>query len=376
MTAHGSNRAPCEHMMLIVANYHYVRPRFEHRFPGIHGVTMSAFEAQLQLLGRVGQFVSASQTRDAVRGAAPLPARALLVTFDDGLREQVEYALPVLDRLGIPALFFVNTRPIAERVVSPVHKIHLLRAHTPPAVFSALVHAEARHRGLEISRAVDPADAAANYPWDSPETAQLKFFLNHRLTADARDALIDPCFRQHFGDDEAAISRELYMDIEQVRALSARGYLGTHGDRHLVLGRISRSVARHDIQVSLDRLVSWTAVRPFALSYPCGSSEKSTLNAGASAADLGLELAFTSERAANFDLRQSLYLARFNCNDVPGGARPLFTVDSLFQDAPPARWHRARPKVVSSEPRRVPARNRAGPLSQAPRVMPTTGSGQ
>jgi peptidoglycan/xylan/chitin deacetylase (PgdA/CDA1 family) len=339
--------------MLIVVNYHYVRPRFEHRFPGIHGVTVSALEAQLRLLGTIGEFVSASQIRDAVRGGTTLPARALLVTFDDGLREQVDYAFPLLEALGIPALFFVNTGPIADQVVAPVHKIHLLRAHTPPTKFCALVHAEARRQRLELSWDVEPSEAAASYPWDAPETAQLKFFLNHTLASDIRDALIAPLFRQAFGEDEAAISRGLYMDIEQLRALGARRYLGTHGDQHLVLGRLSRALARHDIQMSLDRLVSWTAVRPFALSYPCGSSENSTFDAGAAAADLGVELAFTIERAANFDLSQSLYLARFNCNDLPGGAHPLFTVESLFRDAPPARWHRTRAGVVPNEPRLV-----------------------
>jgi peptidoglycan/xylan/chitin deacetylase (PgdA/CDA1 family) len=296
-----------------------------------------------------------------------LPARALLVTFDDGLREQVEYALPVLDALGIPALFFVNTGPIAKHVISPVHQIHLLRACMPPAEFCALLHAEARRQGLEVSWGVEPAEAAASYPWDPPETAQLKFFLNHTLASDVRNALIAPCFRQVVGDDEGAISRALYMDIEQLHALGARGYLGTHGDRHLVLGRLSRGVARHDIQISLDRLGSWTGVRPFALSYPCGSSESSTLDAGTLAADLGIELAFTSERAANFDLNQSMYLARFNCNDLPGGARPLFAVESLFEDAPPARWHRAVTSV-SSEQRLVPAGERSTAMNQSTQV--------
>jgi peptidoglycan/xylan/chitin deacetylase (PgdA/CDA1 family) len=362
-------------MMLIVVNYHYVRPRFEHRFPGIHGVTVSALEAQLRLLGMVGEFVSAVQVCDAVRGGEALPARSLLVTFDDGLREQMEYALPVVDALGIPALFFVNTGPIAEGVVSAVHKTHLLRAHTPPEVFSDLVHAEARRQGLEISWDVEPSEAAANYPWDPPETAQLKFFLNHILASGARDALIAPCFRQVFGDDEEAISRALYMDIEQLRALGARGYLGTHGDGHLVLGRLSRAVACQDIQMSLDRLITWTAVRPFALSYPCGSSENSTLNAGAAAADLGVELAFTIERAANLDLSQPLYLARFNCNDLPGGKQPLFTVESLFRDAPPARWHRTQAGVVPNEPSLVTAGKGSTTLRQSSRVMPETGVG-
>jgi len=243
-----------ERAMLIVAVYHYVRPRFDHPFPGIHGVTPVELEAQLQLLGQVGDFVTISQLADAADGVASLPPRALLVTFDDGLREQVDHAVPVLDRLGIPAAFFVSTWPIAKGGVATAHQIHLLRAYTPPAEFCALLDTEARWRGLRMRLDTEPAQAAANYPWDPPESAQLKYFLNHQLAPDVSEDLIASCFRQVFGEAEAALSRELYMDVGQLKTLGARGYLGTHGDRHLPLGRLSRRAACHDVRKSLDQL--------------------------------------------------------------------------------------------------------------------------
>src|SRR5437879_1520972 len=125
--------------MLIVVTYHYVRPTFEAPFAGIHGVTPAQLEGQLRRLATAGEFVSGRDVLDAVRGTGCLPERAILITFDDGLREQCEHALPVLRRLGIPGMFFVNTQPIALGTVSTVHKIHLLRAHTPPERLEALL---------------------------------------------------------------------------------------------------------------------------------------------------------------------------------------------------------------------------------------------
>src|SRR5205823_7871916 len=107
--------------MLIVVNYHYVRPTYDLPYPGVHGVTPAQLEAQLRLLATVAEFVSGQQVREAVRGTGRLPPRAILVTFDDGLREQFEHGVPVLRRLGIPAVFFVNTHPIASATVSSVH---------------------------------------------------------------------------------------------------------------------------------------------------------------------------------------------------------------------------------------------------------------
>ncbi len=326
--------------VLIVVAYHYVRPRFDFPCPGIHGITPSILDAQLRLLGGRGQFVSVEMVRAAVGGGAPLPDHALLITFDDGLREQVDYALPVLDRLGIPAVFFVNTEPIATRTLSTVHKIHMLRAQTPLAALSALLRTEVPRQGLDPAFASEPAAAAAAYPWDPSDAAQLKYFLNHQLAPDARDALVAPCFRRVFGDEEAVISHDFYMDVDQLRALSARGYLGTHGDRHLSLGRLSRAAVQDNVGTSMDRLAAWTGARPFALSYPFGTFESSTVEAGAGAAAAGVEVAFTMERAANLDLDRPLHLARFDCNDLPGGPRPCFAVESLFESVPAARWHR------------------------------------
>ena len=326
-------------MTLIVANYHYVRPCFDQPFPGIHGITPSALEDQLGLLGTAGEFVSLSHVQAAAQGGAPLPPRALLVTFDDGLREQIDHALPVLDRLGIPAVFFANTRPIACHTVTSVHQIHLLRAYTAPAQLRTLLQEEARRFGLEV-RVDEHPEAAASYPWDPPESAQLKYFLNHSLTPETRDALIAPCFQARFGQDEASLSHDLYMDAQQLCILGARDYLGTHGDRHLPLGRVPQAEAREDVRVSLDLLGQWTGARPFALSYPFGTFETVTLEAQAAAAAEGVELGFTAERAANIDLSRPLQLARFDSNDLPGGKQPCLDGMALFETAPSARWYR------------------------------------
>src|SRR5436853_162197 len=144
--------------MLIVATYHYVRPSFDFLHAGIHGITPSALETQLCLLNTLGEFVSAQQVLAAARGDGPLPERALLVTFDDGLREQVDCALPVLDRVGIPAVFFVTTAPLARHIVNSVHQIHLLRAYTPPAQLRAVLYEETRRQGIAV-QVGEPAEA-------------------------------------------------------------------------------------------------------------------------------------------------------------------------------------------------------------------------
>lgn len=51
--------------------------------------------------------ISLSQLVDALDGRAVLPASCLVLTFDDALASQLTNALPVLQRFGVPATFFV-----------------------------------------------------------------------------------------------------------------------------------------------------------------------------------------------------------------------------------------------------------------------------
>ena len=77
-------------------------------------VSTAMFERQLDLIlasGRVA--VTARQTVDALRGGRPLPARPVLVTFDDAFQDFVDAALPALRARRLPAALFVTTGALA-----------------------------------------------------------------------------------------------------------------------------------------------------------------------------------------------------------------------------------------------------------------------
>jgi peptidoglycan/xylan/chitin deacetylase (PgdA/CDA1 family) len=63
----------------------------------------------LQFLRRGYRFVSLSEMVEVIRRAGRAPDRAIALTFDDGWKDNHEYALPVLRRLGVPATFFLTT---------------------------------------------------------------------------------------------------------------------------------------------------------------------------------------------------------------------------------------------------------------------------
>lgn len=325
--------------MLIAANYHYIRPSFDLPYPSIFGLTPEQFDAQLEELARYGEFVGAGDIQSAVRGERRLPERSWAITFDDGLREQFELAWPVLRARGIPAIFYINTDPIANRRIALVHKIHLLRGHIAPAVLEAEIRRHADAWEIAIPE-VDSAVASGVYKYDTPEVARLKYTLNFALDPRDVERLMERCFATLLGGDEARQAEELYMSVEQVRELASYGCIGTHGHEHLPMGRLAPEAARDQIRTSLRLLSTWTPEPIVTLSYPYGSHDACSPDAAELAVQEGVEFAFTMERASNAEMDAPMFLARCACNDVPGGSSPRWNPDHIFQEIPVAQWYR------------------------------------
>jgi peptidoglycan/xylan/chitin deacetylase (PgdA/CDA1 family) len=71
-------------------------------------VPVGLFDEQMGLLRDLGYtLVDLEQVLDHYTTGTPLPPRAVLITFDDGYRDNLENALEVLGRHGYPAVLFV-----------------------------------------------------------------------------------------------------------------------------------------------------------------------------------------------------------------------------------------------------------------------------
>jgi peptidoglycan/xylan/chitin deacetylase (PgdA/CDA1 family) len=305
--------------MLLAVNFHYISeaPRAGSR--AIFPITVAAFEAQLDELAKTWEFVSRDDLVSAVRGDRSLPARACVITFDDGLREQFELGLPVLEARGIPAIFFVCGEPLERTRVLPVHRIHHLREHFPDGELLAALEAE-----IDDLQLVTDEVAQAMYRYDTAEAAKLKYLLNVVIGPTRPDA-VGHLFAARV--DEVELWERLYMPPEQVVELEGKGMLGSHTYGHMPLSVLSSDEARADVDRGLETLRSLTGARALTFSYPWGTASAVDARAAADVAACGFVLAFTTERTLNRTLEQPLLLARVDTNDAPGGKRPLFKVE-------------------------------------------------
>jgi peptidoglycan/xylan/chitin deacetylase (PgdA/CDA1 family) len=308
-------------MILLAVGYHYVAAEPPAAARAIFPVTVDGLAAQLELVGRSFEFVSRDELIAAAAGEAPLPDRACVVTFDDGLRCQHELALPVLERLGVPAIFFVAGQPLAEERALYVHKVHALRERVRDGELLRLAGADAD---------VEAEVAQEHYRYDEPDAARLKYLLNMALPLDERERVVGAAFAEVF-PDEQAFARRLYMSREDVEELERRhAAVGAHSYAHEPLARLDDEALDRDLEAVSELLEEVTGSRPRALSYPHGTSSTVDVRVARRAEAAGFRVAFTMERALNRTFEEPLLLGRLDANDAPGGKRPL-------DEIPPAR---------------------------------------
>ncbi len=92
--------------------YHYVSPLPADADALRYDLTVEppVFAAHMQYLADQGYaIISLDAVYDALMYGTPLPAKPLVLTFDDGYRDHYDYVFPILQQHGFTATFFVIT---------------------------------------------------------------------------------------------------------------------------------------------------------------------------------------------------------------------------------------------------------------------------
>ena len=102
----------------VVLMYHRVLSEDEQRRTGSHPgivVTRDTFARHMALVKERFLVLTAEQLGDHLAERRPLPPAACVITFDDGWRDNLTGAVPVLRRLNLPAVIFLPVNFIGER---------------------------------------------------------------------------------------------------------------------------------------------------------------------------------------------------------------------------------------------------------------------
>ena len=304
--------------MLLAVNFHYIREQFDAPYPAIFGKTPIQFRRQLETLSKLGKFVSSRDIEELVAKNEKLSKKSIIITFDDGLKEQVDLAKPILDEMGIPAIFFINTKILEEPKLLNVHRTHIVRSLLSPELILDHFTSSATYQRLdEKQRQKIQSLGSIHYRYDGPKNAYLKYLLNFVFTPDSVDKEFSYLLNEICSVDEKSAHSDLYISPETITALGAEGAVGSHAHDHLPLGVLPKEEAR--LQVGKSREVfKRFGIEAKAFSYPYGSKE-AVGNIQSYIENYGFTFAFTMNRGVNLNFENPFELKRCDNNDVPGG---------------------------------------------------------
>lgn len=259
-----------------ILTYHRVNDEDDPFFPSI---STELFEQQMAFVARAYVVLTVEELAERMRRRA-VPRNAIAITFDDGYRDNLTHAAPILARHGLPATVFVVTGALAGGEPLWFDRLALAFKHTRADAWSAPWGARLPLATLTQRRAAT-GEALRRFKRLANEERR-------RSVAGVLDAL-------GVGDERPL--KNLMLSWDDVQALMGLGVtIGAHTVTHPILSELPVAEARDEIVESARMIEAGCGQRPRAFAYPNGRAE----DYGAVVAGLVREAGFTCAVTTTF----------------------------------------------------------------------------
>jgi peptidoglycan/xylan/chitin deacetylase (PgdA/CDA1 family) len=307
--------------MLILTYHRIATPGVQDNlyYDPVISATPAAFETQIALLASRYRVVSL----DELDHLNTVPLRrwgrpSVLVTFDDGYRDNFEVALPILLRHGVPATFFIPTS-------------YLETPRVPWWDHVAYVIKQTRHASFAVRRSSNDAEPIDINLGENPADIERTCAITTIIDAFLEGAIPDEAWflkeleeQAHVSCDGTLLGRELFMGWEELVQISRAGMsIGSHGHSHRALGSLDEAAQREELGTSKCLLESNVGQEVRAIAYPYGWHGSFTAVTRELAREAGYRWGFSSLEGINPNAeldREPLALRRLN---IGSGDSPL-----------------------------------------------------
>jgi peptidoglycan/xylan/chitin deacetylase (PgdA/CDA1 family) len=272
--------------------YHNVEPTW--CFQAKQGAGLRGLERQLRAVRRFANVMPLHEALASLAERRPLPPRAVAVTFDDGYRDNLTLAVPMLEGLSVPATFFLLPGFLSNTSLPWWEVVSWAVMNTGRAELKwedhlwPLVRPEHRRAAL----------------------AELQRILKGRSQAE-RDSVVEDLAEQLSPAGCRPSAEELFLDWDEAAQLSARGFaIGSHTWGHAILSQETADLQRRDLSEARMMLQKELSVAADVLAYPNGRTvdyDGATLEAARAA---GYTAALTTREGFNYPDTPPLELRR------------------------------------------------------------------
>lgn len=199
-------------------------------------ITPSQLEEDLKSLLNYFQPISTEDLIQIIQGEKQLEQPAMWLSFDDGLRNTYKFALPVLEKLKIPAAFFINPSFIGNNDFLYRFKTSLLVEKTTSGELAA-----------KYKQILTEYLKNGNVWMGTVKNSLLNISYTDRKMLDQIADMTELDIGKALSDQEP------YMDLEKLLKLKERGFgIGAHSMDHPLFSEISKDDQWKQIIGSMD----------------------------------------------------------------------------------------------------------------------------
>jgi peptidoglycan/xylan/chitin deacetylase (PgdA/CDA1 family) len=211
------------------------------------------FREQMELLAREFHPLSLDKLAMLLRTEEEIPQRSVVVTFDDGYRDNFETAMPILDQVGIAAALYVTVECVENR-------------HLPwPSRVRFALRTSKREKWNDPDGASWPLETEADRERAFAKACEYCC----KIAGAAQEALVTSIATE-LDTCGPAGSDELMMNWNEVRKLAERGHtVGSHTLSHPNLAQLPVAEARAELGRSRTCLEEQLKRPVKHFSYPC-----------------------------------------------------------------------------------------------------------
>lgn len=296
-------------------------------------ITPEMFAAQLHYLKKHYNVISIDEflTDHGGTQKAPNAPPKLLLTFDDGWKDNYLNAFPILSQYKLHALIFLTTDYIgADRIFWPER-------------FTQVLHKIMT--GVDVDKTCKNADQLIREALDSTKLKTLRSFCCKensidnaakilieelkQLPADKREQLIHNLFMLIPETQRPQSRQQVMLNWDEVEIMHKAGItFGAHSCSHALLDRIESREAADELKNSKRAIEKKLACNVLTFAYPNGNYNNEILGITSKA---GFKAAFTTKFGINRSATHPLELKRIRIDDnfsrgIKGGFSP-----SLFE---------------------------------------------
>lgn len=228
-------------------------------------VSLESFKKQMQFIAQTCNPISLKNYVIAVKNRLILPKRTVIITFDDGWKDNFTYAFPILKRLHIPATIFLTTGYIGQKRIFWQEQIRYLLNIIK---YSEQLKLEWGNYLIKLKN-------------DLPE-------LNKILTTNIIDEKriitilksIEQKLRDNFINDITKIlnypnlpyQMHDFLDWNDIRMMQKYGIeFGSHTVNHLLLDKTDQNTLWNELKKSKEQIETEIGEKIYAIAYPNGN---------------------------------------------------------------------------------------------------------